>query len=318
MQVRRILGAVSWCLAGSTAWSTQGSWTARKCQPCPRTPVSYVPGLNSFGPRNDVPPRTVANSDKEISKPNQTTNTESSNPAMTQIANARTWQPGITSAHQPQNLAPNGTVHAKFPSHDFPLASSRRRRKQPVTRKHGNNHTRQHRGYRSRHKEAPRRPMQFHQITRDNRTDNRSGATDTQTPAHPRSTQRGGINSCRKRIVRRLRDDNSKPAHRDKRHHQRERDVRHLTDPGDRQRRNQIAGRQDTEESPTVNKRPHRDRSYYPAYLKRGADKRNARHAVSGIGGNGRQPVRQEEQVQQVHEVHGPQQQRHTCAAGRK
>jgi hypothetical protein len=34
--------------------------------------------------RNDVPPRTVANSDKQISQPNQTTNPESSNPAMTQ------------------------------------------------------------------------------------------------------------------------------------------------------------------------------------------------------------------------------------------
>src|SRR5476649_1717049 len=54
MQVRRILGAVSWCLAGSTAWSTQGSWTARKCQPCPRTPVSYVPGLNTKRQRNEA------------------------------------------------------------------------------------------------------------------------------------------------------------------------------------------------------------------------------------------------------------------------
>jgi hypothetical protein len=38
---------------------------------------------------------TVANSDKEISRPNQTTNLESSNPAMTQTANARTWHLGI-------------------------------------------------------------------------------------------------------------------------------------------------------------------------------------------------------------------------------
>jgi hypothetical protein len=34
--------------------------------------------------RNDVPPRTVANSDKENSQPKQTTNTESTNPALTQ------------------------------------------------------------------------------------------------------------------------------------------------------------------------------------------------------------------------------------------
>ena len=34
--------------------------------------------------RNDAPPRTVANSDKEKSQLMQTTNAESSNPAMTQ------------------------------------------------------------------------------------------------------------------------------------------------------------------------------------------------------------------------------------------
>src|SRR5471032_68053 len=93
MQVRRILGAVSWCLAGSTACSTQGSWTARKCQPCPRTPVSYVPGLNSFGQRNDVPPRTVANSDKEKIRLSQTAKAESSNPALTPTTNPEAPQP---------------------------------------------------------------------------------------------------------------------------------------------------------------------------------------------------------------------------------
>jgi hypothetical protein len=40
--------------------------------------------LCRFGQRNDVPPRTVANSDKEISQLTQTTNTESTNPALTQ------------------------------------------------------------------------------------------------------------------------------------------------------------------------------------------------------------------------------------------
>ena len=43
--------------------------------------------------RNDAPPRAVANSDKEISKPKQANNTESSNPAMTPTAS-------------PENLAP--------------------------------------------------------------------------------------------------------------------------------------------------------------------------------------------------------------------
>ena len=50
--------------------------------------------LCRFGQRNDAPPRAVANSDKEISKPKQTTNLESSNPAMTKTATAGTWQPG--------------------------------------------------------------------------------------------------------------------------------------------------------------------------------------------------------------------------------
>jgi len=44
-----------------------------------------------------VPPRTVANSDKEKIRITQTTNTESSNPALTQTANAGTWQPSTDS-----------------------------------------------------------------------------------------------------------------------------------------------------------------------------------------------------------------------------
>ena len=46
--------------------------------------------LCRFGQRNDVPPRTVANSDKEKSQLKQTTNAESSNPAITQTADPRT------------------------------------------------------------------------------------------------------------------------------------------------------------------------------------------------------------------------------------
>jgi hypothetical protein len=46
--------------------------------------VFFASFLCRFGQRNDVPPRTVANSDKEISQPKQTTNAESSNPALTQ------------------------------------------------------------------------------------------------------------------------------------------------------------------------------------------------------------------------------------------
>jgi hypothetical protein len=59
--------------------------------------VFFASFLCRFGQRNDVPPRTVAKSDKEISKPKQTTNLESSNPALTKTANPGTWQPGISS-----------------------------------------------------------------------------------------------------------------------------------------------------------------------------------------------------------------------------
>jgi hypothetical protein len=52
--------------------------------------------LCRFGQRNDAPPRAVANSDKENSQLTQTTNAESSNPAMNPTATARTWQPGTT------------------------------------------------------------------------------------------------------------------------------------------------------------------------------------------------------------------------------
>jgi hypothetical protein len=41
--------------------------------------------------RNDAPPRAVANSDKEKIRLMQTTNPESSNPALTPTANAGTW-----------------------------------------------------------------------------------------------------------------------------------------------------------------------------------------------------------------------------------
>ena len=46
-----------------------------------------------------MPPRTVANSVKEISQLKQTTKAESSNPALTQTANSGTWQPGTDSDH---------------------------------------------------------------------------------------------------------------------------------------------------------------------------------------------------------------------------
>jgi hypothetical protein len=80
--------------------------------------VFFASFLCRFGQRNDVPPRTVANSAKKMSQLEQAAKAESSNPAkaesiapakaesitpakaesitptMTQNANARTWQPG--------------------------------------------------------------------------------------------------------------------------------------------------------------------------------------------------------------------------------
>src|SRR5471032_1256538 len=68
--------------------------------------VFFASFLCRFGQRNDVPPRTVANSDKENSSLKQTANAESSNPAMTPTATAGTWQPGIDPDRYRRNLAP--------------------------------------------------------------------------------------------------------------------------------------------------------------------------------------------------------------------
>src|SRR5476649_2474669 len=60
--------------------------------------VFFASFLCRFGQRNDVPPRAVANSDKENSQLTQPAKAESSNPAMTKTANARTWHPGTDPA----------------------------------------------------------------------------------------------------------------------------------------------------------------------------------------------------------------------------
>jgi len=51
-----------------------------------------------FGQRNDVPPRTVANSDEEKIRLMQTAKAESSNPASTPSTKPGTEQPGMDSA----------------------------------------------------------------------------------------------------------------------------------------------------------------------------------------------------------------------------
>jgi hypothetical protein len=55
-----------------TLWTLRVAWFGS---------VFFASFLCRFGQRNDVPPRTVANSDKEVSKPKQNTNAESTNPA---------------------------------------------------------------------------------------------------------------------------------------------------------------------------------------------------------------------------------------------
>src|SRR5476649_2135490 len=64
---------------------------------CPRSEsVFFASFLCRFGQRNDVPPRTVANSDKEKSQLRQTTKPESSNPAMTPTASTKPTAPALT------------------------------------------------------------------------------------------------------------------------------------------------------------------------------------------------------------------------------
>ncbi|QIE28088.1 hypothetical protein SBC2_61640 (plasmid) [Caballeronia sp. SBC2] len=60
-----------------TLWTLRVAWFES---------VFFASFLCRFGQRNDVPPRTVANSDKEKIQLTQTTNTESSNPALTPTA----------------------------------------------------------------------------------------------------------------------------------------------------------------------------------------------------------------------------------------
>src|SRR5471032_1070427 len=92
--------------------------------------VFFASFLCRFGQRNDVPPRTVAKSDKEKSQLKQTTNAESSNPALTPTANSGTWQPGINPDHHPQTHRPRppvrtSTVRALKPHPPHPAAARR-------------------------------------------------------------------------------------------------------------------------------------------------------------------------------------------------
>jgi hypothetical protein len=64
-----------------TLWALRVAWFES---------VFFASFLCRFGQRNDVPPRTVANSDKENIQLTQTAKAESSNPPVTQIANPGT------------------------------------------------------------------------------------------------------------------------------------------------------------------------------------------------------------------------------------
>src|SRR5476649_1170909 len=67
--------------------------------------VFFASFLCRFGQRNDVPPRTVANSDKEISQLKQTAKAESSTPALNPTANAGTWHKPRPPIPEPTNPA---------------------------------------------------------------------------------------------------------------------------------------------------------------------------------------------------------------------
>src|SRR5471032_88069 len=79
-----------------TLWTLRVAWIES---------VFFASFLCRFGQRNDVPPRTVANSDKENIQLTQTAKVESRKPAMTQTAHAVTWHPGIDSDRSRWNLA---------------------------------------------------------------------------------------------------------------------------------------------------------------------------------------------------------------------
>jgi hypothetical protein len=68
-----------------TLWTLRSHWLES---------VFFASFLCRFGQRNDAPPRAVANRAKKISQNKTREDLESSNPAMTQTANAEPVQPG--------------------------------------------------------------------------------------------------------------------------------------------------------------------------------------------------------------------------------
>jgi hypothetical protein len=79
-----------------TLWTLRVAWFES---------VFFASFLCRFGQRNDALPRAVANSDKENSQLKQTTNTESSNPALTPTANLSNTNLASTNAQAPPTPA---------------------------------------------------------------------------------------------------------------------------------------------------------------------------------------------------------------------
>ena len=69
-----------------------------------------------------MPPRTVANSDKEKIRLSQTTNTESNNPALTPTVNARTWHPATNPDHPKTPVTQNLKVRTTLPEASYIMA----------------------------------------------------------------------------------------------------------------------------------------------------------------------------------------------------
>ena len=83
--------------------------------------VFFASFLCRFGQRNDVPPRTVANSDKEINQNKIREDLQSSNPAMNPTANAGTR----ATRHQPRPPSAQPQMRTKT---NFASTSKRLRR----------------------------------------------------------------------------------------------------------------------------------------------------------------------------------------------
>ncbi|QIE25404.1 hypothetical protein SBC2_34730 [Caballeronia sp. SBC2] len=104
--------------------------------------VFFASFLCRFGQRNDALPRAVANSDKENGRHITREGLESSNPALIQTADARTWQPAPTPTANPETChtpAPNPPPKPRPPHPQAPPQTVHRCQQTPNSRVSPNN-----------------------------------------------------------------------------------------------------------------------------------------------------------------------------------